>query len=342
MPTSPNILVAQPVHERRLAVVRGLAPGLATVDIRDPIGPGQRLPDDDLRDRTVLFTDHCPANVEVMTSLRWIQLGSAGYQQLAGLDLPEGIRVTNVSGVNDIPIAEWCLLMMLSSVRDFPQLLRRQGEHVYDRAAGFQAELRGRRVGIFGYGSIGREVARLAKAVGLDVWALSRSGFGARPLRYGAGWTEAGAIRPDREFGADELGEAFLRGLDFLVVTTPLTDATRGVIGTRELASLPAHAVVINPARAHVIDESALLAALHDGTIGGAALDSHYREPMPPGDPFWDAPRTTITPHVSGSTGSTHFVDRLWELFELNVGRYLAGEPLVNEINAADLAALPR
>lgn len=338
MPTSPNILVAQPVHERRLAVVRGLA----TVDVRDPIVPGQRLPDDDLRDRTVLFTDHCPANVEVMTSLRWIQLGSAGYQQLAGLELPEGIRVTNASGVNDIPIAEWCLLMMLSSVRDFPQILRRQAEHVYDRAARFQAELRGRRVGIFGYGSIGREVGRLARAVGLEVWALSRSGFGARPLRYGAGWTEAGAIRPDREFGAHELGEAFLRGLDFLVVTAPLTDATRGVIGARELASLPRHAVVINPARAHVIDESALLAALRDEAIGGAALDSHYREPMPPGDPFWDAPRTTITPHVSGSTGSTHFVDRLWELFELNVGRYLAGEPLFNEISAADLAALPR
>lgn len=333
VPEPFNALVAQPVHEEWLARVRAAAPG-AVIDLRDPIAPGERLPEAELCDRTVLFTDHPPANAAALTSLRWLQLGSAGYQQLAGVALPEGVRVTNAGGVNDIPIAEWCVLMMLTLGRRLPDALRDQDARRWIRADAYQAELRGRRVGIFGYGSIGREVARLSRGLGLEVWALSRGGFGPRPDRYGSAWTD-GAGSPDRGFEPADLAE-FLAGLDVLVVTAPLTDETRGTFGARELALLPSHAVLLNPARAHIVDEAALLDALRSGRLAGAALDSHYREPMPPDDPFWTAPNTVVTPHVSGSTGSPHFTERLWELFALNLDRFRSGEPLLNEVADRD------
>ncbi|TDD96771.1 D-2-hydroxyacid dehydrogenase [Jiangella asiatica] len=328
-----SVLVAMPVHDAWLARVRERLPG-GVVDCREPIRPGQRLPVAEIGERTVLFADHVPANAEDMPALRWIQLGSAGYQQLAGRQLAAGVRVTNASGVNDVPIAEWCVLMMLALARRLPDSLRDQAERRWDRDVSYQSELRGRRVGIFGYGSIGREVARLCRALGLEVWAVARSGVEPRPHRYHPD-DSLEEVRPDRGFAPAQL-DAFLRGLDVLAITSPLTPRTRGVFGARELALLPRHAVLLNPARAHVVDESALLAALRDGTLAGAALDSHYREPMPPDDPFWTAPNTIVTPHVSGSTGSTHFADRVWDLFARNLDRYRTGAPLLNEIDPAD------
>jgi phosphoglycerate dehydrogenase-like enzyme len=316
-----EVLVAQPVDPAGLRRVEELLPD-AVITRRGPIGPGETVPD--VGDVTVLFADNCPANVADLGSLRWIQLGSAGYRQLAGLGLDPRVRVTNASGVNDIPIAEWCVLMMLSFARDYPGMLRAQAGATYTRERVYQAELRGRRVGVFGYGSIGGEVARVCRALGLEVWALSR-----RTPRYSVpGPLPAG---PDRFFTPAELRE-FLAGLDFLVLTAPLTDETAGRFGAEELGWLPRHAVLLNPARAHLVDEQALLAALRDGTIAGAALDVHYREPMPPDDPFWTAPNTVLSPHVSGSTGSTYFLPRLWDLFADNVSRFAAGAPLRNEV----------
>lgn len=317
-----KILVAQPVDGGRLAEIQARLPK-AVIDCRDPLGPEDEV----ATDYMVLFSDRCPANVAELTSLRWIQLGSAGYEQIIGQPLAPDTLITNASGVNDIPIAEWCLLMMLSFARDFTDILDRQRAHQWDRDQRFQAELRGATVGILGYGNIGRQVASLSRAVGLRVWACSRSGVGTRPDRFLSVDCE-----PDRAFALDEL-PTFLAGLDYLVITAPLTDSTRGLLGTAELSALPTHAVLLNPARAGIVDEQALLDALHAGTLRGAALDSHYREPMAPDDPIWEAPRTVVTPHVSGSNG-THFLDRLWDLFGQNVDRFSAGRPLLNDITA--------
>jgi len=308
------VLIAQPADADGLALVRGLLPD---VECREPIAAGETVPD-----CRILFTDGPPANVADLPSLEWIQLGSAGYGQLAGLGLPSRVRVTNASGVNDIPIAEWCVLMMLSLSRDLPGQLADRAARRYARPPVYQSELRGRRVGIYGFGSIGREVARVSRALGLEVWTLNRS---------------SATPSADRHFGPDDLRE-FLSGLDFLVLAAPLTDQTRGRFGATELGWLPRHAMLLNPARAHLVDEAALLAALRAGTIAGAALDVHYREPLPPDDPFWTAPRTILTPHVSGSTGSTYFVPRLWALFTENVRRFTAGAPLLNEIARHEFA----
>jgi phosphoglycerate dehydrogenase-like enzyme len=330
-----HLLIAQPVDPSGLRRVRELLPG-AEIICWAPLPPGSKLPDDEIADCTIMFADHCPTNVDAMRALRWIQLGSAGYQQLSGLNLGPGVMVSNASGVNDVPIAEWCVLMMFSFGRGFPDMLRDQRERTWSREIRYQSELRGRRVGIFGYGSIGREVARLSRSLGLEVSALSRR-FGPRENRYGMPPEALAADDlPQRCFSPDELRD-FLRDLDFLVIASSLNHDTVGRFGATELGWLPKSAVVLNPARAHVIDETALLVALRDGTIAGAALDSHYREPMPQGDPFWSVPNAVITPHISGSTGSTHFVPRLWELFTRNLGRFLSSEPLLNEVPRQDI-----
>lgn len=331
-----RILVAQPLLDAGLDRVRRLAPH-TPVEVIEPFGPGTVLPEALARDTTVLFADWCPDNVAAMSRLGWMQLGSHGYSQLNGQSLPPGTTVTNGSGINDIPIAEWCVLMMLAFARDLPGLLAAQREHRWDRDARFQAELRGRRVGIFGYGNIGQELARLCRALGLEVWALSRFRPGGRELRYDPLDRPASAVPvPDRSFTPEQRDE-FLAGLDYLVVTTPVTSATRGWVDAAALRRLPAHAVLLNPARAGVVDEAALLAALRDGTIAGAALDDHYRQPMPPDDPFFDLPGVIVTSHISGSNSSTWFVERLWDLFARNLERHLAGERLLNVIARDDL-----
>ncbi|MCW3818894.1 D-2-hydroxyacid dehydrogenase [Micromonospora sp. DR5-3] len=330
-----HLLVAQPVDPSGLKRVRALLPG-AEIICRDPLAPGTTLPAAEIADCTIVFADHIPANIDAMRALRWIQLGSAGYQQLNGLGLGAGVRVSNASGVNDVPIAEWCVLMMLSFARGFPDMLRDQRGRTWSRDVRYQAELRGRRVGIFGYGSIGHEVARLSRSLGLEVWALSRR-FDPRADRDEVpSGAVAAASLPDRCFSPGELHD-FLQHLDFLVIAASLNHDTVGRFGTKELGWLPNSAVVLNPARAHIIDEAALLEALRDGTIAGAALDSHYREPMPQGDPFWSVPNAVVTPHISGSTGSTFFLPRLWELFTRNLDRFLSGDSLLNEVPPQEL-----
>lgn len=334
-----RVLVAVAADDERLAALRAAFPNCAFNRV-PPYPANTTLPAALLADPEILFADFPPANLDAMGSLRWIQLGSAGYAQLAGLPLKTmGVRVTNASGVNDVPIAEWCVLMMLAFARALPDLQRMQDERVWQRNARFQAELRGRRVGIIGYGNIGREAARLCRALGLEIWAMNRHPIGPTPHKYvlpGTGDPE-GAL-PHQRFTLRQMNE-FLPHLDYLILTAALNDQTRGLLGARELRKLPKTAVVLNPARAHLIDLAAFQQALRERWIAGAALDSHYREPLPPDDPIWDLPNIVITPHISGSTGSPYYGARLWDLFASNLGQYRAGQPLLNEISWGDLAA---
>ena len=290
MQAREHILIAQPDGERHLEALGVAAPGAQATEI-DPIQPGGEDISPELAAvTTVLFADHCPRNVAEMHQLRWVQLGSHGYSQLNGVQLHPDAVVTNASGVNDLPIAEWCIMMLLALGRKLPDMLAAQREHRWDRSPAFQAELRGRRVGILGFGNIGREVARHCLALGLEVWVMSRGGLHDRGERYDPLRRPAGDV-PDvaRVFTLDERAQ-FFAGLDALVITTPLTGRTRGLVDATALAQLPRHAVVLNPARAGVVDEYALIDALRNGRLGGAALDDHYRQPMPPDDPFWALP----------------------------------------------------
>jgi len=333
-----KVLVDVPVEKRALQALE--ATGKFKFDVIDPpeevarpLGP-QRI-----SDAEVLFCTFPPTNFEDMKAVKWVQISSTGYTQLFDHKLPErGIRATNGRGCFDVPIAEWNVAMMVNLARDMRLLFHNQDAAVWDRSAVFQREIRGMTVGIWGYGGIGRETARLARAMGLKVHVLARNGVGPRGDVYHVpGTSDPEGVLPDKVFRSGEELE-FLGGLDFLILGLPLTKQTEGLIGERELRALPDHAYVLNPARGPIIQEQALISALQEKWIAGAALDTHYHYPMPPEHPLWKMPNVIFTPHISGSSLSPSYLTHLWDIFSVNAERYAKGEALLNELTPEQLA----
>lgn len=332
-----NILIDMPVYEPALKVLQKIKEVNVTV-LPDPGVTSRSLPDEQIADCDILFCSVPPVNHGIMDRLKLVQISSAGYKQLLGQGLPERkIRACNALGVFDIPIGEWNIAMMINLARDMRSLIRNQESQVWDRHERFQWEVRGSVVGIWGYGGIGRETARLAKALGMTVHVLSRSKIGKRENIYCVpGTGDPSGILPDRVFLMDEK-EAFLRSVDFLIMAIPQTGSTEGIVDEPELRMLRSNTFLLNPARGPLIKEEALLKALSKGWIAGAALDTHYYYPMPPDHPFWYMPNVIMTPHISGSSASPHFLDRTWDIFLQNVERFLGNKPLLNELTTAQL-----
>lgn len=292
-----------------------------------------------IRDTHILFCTLPPANFSEMRSLELIQLTSAGYGQLYDLPLVErGVRACNGRGIFDTAIAEWNIAMMVNMIRDLRGMIRHQHAGIWDRSAIYQREIRGLVTGIWGYGGIGRETGRLAKAMGLTVHVMSRKGVGpSGPVYTVPGTGDPHGTLPDHVYSSGQEME-FLETLDFLVLSVPLCKTTAGIIGEKELQSLPRSAFVLNPARGPLIQEDALLTALRRGWIAGAALDAHYYYPMPADHPLWRFPNVIMTPHISGSDKSPHFIERAWDIFMQNVRRFITGQPLLNELTPSQLA----
>ena len=331
-----NILIDMPVHSEAMARLKSL-PGVS-VDTVEPKEEVRELPRSQIESVHLLFCTFPPRNLEDMRSLEFIQIASAGYGQLVHLGLDRrGIRACNGLGNFDVPIAEWNIAMMVNLTRDLRGMIRNQESGVWDRSAVFQKEIRGSVLGIWGYGGIGRETARLAKALGLQVHVMTRRGVNPRRDTYrveGTGDPE-GAL-PDKVFLAGQEIE-FLSGLDFLVLAMPLTTASEGILGEKELRALPRTAYLLNPARGPLVQEQALLKALREGWIAGAALDTHYAYPLPSDHPLWQFSNVILTPHVSGSAQSPRFLDRIWDIFVQNVERWLSGKPLLNALSIPQL-----
>ncbi|MCB0008927.1 MAG: D-2-hydroxyacid dehydrogenase [Anaerolineales bacterium] len=290
-------------------------------------------------DIQLMLSTHPPQNLAEMKSLAFWQIGSVGFTQIVGLGLSErGVHVSNARGVFDVPIGEWNIAMMINLARDLRGLIRNQEAGVWDPAARYQQGIYGATVGLWGYGGIGRETARLARALGMRVHVLSRSGVGPRDNVFVvAGTGDPAGLLPDKVYAPEQWRE-FLAELDFLILAMPLSPSTRGLIGPAQLAALPPHAFLLNPARGPIVQEDALLAALDNGQIAGAALDTHFYYPMPPDHPLWRYPNVIMTPHISGSSKNRDFVSRIWSIFNQNIDRLSAGQPLLNELTAAELA----
>lgn len=335
-----NIFIDTPIYEPDLSRLRAL-PGV-NVTIADPI-TDQRVvrSAEQLRDIDALFCADVPENLDDMISLKWIQITSSGFEHIISHDLPaRGVRASNARGVFDVPIAEWCIAMMVNLARDLPRMYRHQQAGHWDRGARFQAEIRGKTVGFWGYGGLARETARVAKALGLRVHVLARHGVGPqRDLYRVPGTGDPDGVLPDEVFDTERKQE-FLSGLDFLIIALPLNAGTRGLVTAEDLRALPESAFVLNPSRGPIIQEVALLQALKEGWIAGAALDTHYHYPMPPDHPLWAMENVIMTPHISGSTLGPRFPERVWDLFVNNVERVLRGEAPLNELAAEALKPL--
>lgn len=291
------------------------------------------MPADRLPGPEILLCKRPPRNLADLPNLRLIQISTVGYEHLRDFGFADRpVRVCNARGIFDTAIGEWCLAMMINLIRDLRGMLRNQQHAVWDRADHFQEEVRGRVVGLWGYGGIGRETARLAKMLGMTVHVMTRQGVRPRTNTFaepGSGDPE-GKL-PDRVFFPEQKRE-FLGELDFLVLALPHTRESDGLIGREELRLLSRQAFLLNPARGPIVQEEALLEALRTHRLAGAALDTHFCYPLPADHPLWRFPNVILTPHISGADRSRLFAPRIAELFAQNVERYLTGQPLLNEL----------
>ena len=279
----------------------------------------------------VLYTFTAIPDLTRVPRLRWVQLHSAGVNHM--LDTPlwaSDVTITTVSGIHAPTITEYVFMMMLAFAHRLPRMVYYQarGEWPSQRWRKFvPVELRGATVGVVGYGSIGREIGRLAHAFGMRVLG-ARRGADSGPARYELP-ALAGGDEPDRLYPPDQLLE-MLPECDYVVLTVPYIPATHHLIDQRALRAMKPTAVLINVARGSVVDEAALVHALREGWIAAAALDVFEEEPLPEDSPLWEMDNVIISPHVAGFT--PHYDDRATTLFAENLRRYLAGEPLLNQV----------
>jgi phosphoglycerate dehydrogenase-like enzyme len=267
--------------------------------------------------------------------LKWVQLLSAGADHAMEAFNSASIAMTTGSGIHATPIAEYTIASMLVYAHKFHLMIRAQLRHEWLRSGfpGTVEELRGKTLGVIGYGSIGRETARMAKALGMRVLALKRDPGNRRDEGWcPAGLGDADGVIPEKFYGPEQR-EEILRESDHLTVTLPLTEHTRKFIGVREIAAMRPGAYIVNIGRGEVIDENALTDALKTGKIGGAGLDVFEKEPLPKESPIWDLENVILTPHMSGANRG--YMDKACALFADNLRRFTAGQPLLNLVDPA-------
>lgn len=283
----------------------------------------------------ILYTGQVLPSPEQAPNLRWIQFHWAGVDH--AIDAPiltkPDLVATSLSGAAAPQMGEYILTMLLGLGHRFPDLMNHQNkaEWPQDRWKRFAPqELNRSIVGIVGYGSIGREVARLLRAFGSTVLASKRDLMHPEDTDYipeGLGDPRGELVH--RLYPSKALKSMF-KECDFVVITTPRTPETHDLIGAEEIAALKPSAFIIDTSRGGVVNHNALISALRENRIGGAALDVFPEEPLPADSPLWKLPNVIISPHISGNT--RYYNDRAAAMFAENLHRYLAGLPLYNRI----------
>ncbi|MBI5671586.1 MAG: D-2-hydroxyacid dehydrogenase [Chloroflexi bacterium] len=295
------------------------------------------VPDSAIAEAEVLYTLGYFPDPARAPRLRWIQMHTAGIDHALNQPImqAEDVEITTISGIHATPMAEYCLMMMLAFAYKLPTMLRLQAQAEWparQHSLFAPRELRGQTVGIVGYGSIGRELARLADSLGMTVLAAKRDVM--HPELPEDRYQEAGIGDPSGEIPArlypPEALSSMASECDFLVLITPLTGSTRHLIGEDVLNAMKKTAVLINVARGSVVDEKALISALAAGRIGGAALDVFEEEPLPATSPLWNMDNVIISPHVAGN--SSRYNEKAAALFAENLQRYIEKRPLLNRL----------
>jgi phosphoglycerate dehydrogenase-like enzyme len=289
------------------------------VDVWDRQALRAALPDADAAFAAFVDRDIVPS----LARLRWVQAPAAGVGHLLSDELiASPIVLTSARGVRARPIAEHVLAVALALARQLHTAMRYQATHTWSldelEASGRIRTLNGARMGLIGLGAIGIEVAAVASAFGMHVTALRK-----RVVRPAPPGVEA-VLAPER------LSE-LLAASDVVVLAAALTAETHQLIGRDALRHVKRGAFLVNVGRGGLIDDAAVIEALQDGRLGGAALDVFTREPLDPASPYWDLPTVIVTPHISG--GMEDYWTPLVALFAENLRRFARGEPLLNVVD---------
>jgi len=335
MSTSPiEVLVTVSFPEEIIEPLRHISPRLRlTVQ---PVRGAEDIPNDVWNRTEVLYTDRLLPPPAAVPNLRWIQFHYAGVDHAAGNPLlsKADLSITTLSGAAAPQVAEYAVMMMLALGHKIPDLHANQykADWPKDRWDRFRPmELRGSTVGIVGYGSIGREVARLLQPFDVKILAAKRDVM--RPVDDG--YMPAGLGDPEGDLFTRLYPITALKSMfklcDFVVVCVPLTPSTRNLIGEAELAALRPTAYLVDVSRGGIIQPQPLVAALQERKIGGAALDVFADEPLPATSPLWKMPNVLISPHISGI--SPFYAKRAITLFGENLTHYLSGTTLFNLYN---------
>ena len=336
MDESIEVLITLPFAEELMKKIANVSPRISMEKIvaRKP----EEINNEVWKRVEILYTNRVLPTPEQAPNLKWIQFHWAGFDH--ALEEPilqqDGLSVTSMSGSSAPQMAEHAVMMMLALGHHIPDVFTHQkrAEWPSGRWQLFSPlELRGSTVGIVGYGSIGRQIARLLQMFGSTVLAIKRD------IRHpeDTGYTIEGLGDPagdmvNRLYPPEALC-SMLGECDFVVITLPRTSATRGFLGAKELAAIKPGGYLVDISRGEIVDHNALIPLLRDRKIAGAALDVFPVEPLPADSPMWKLPNVIITPHIAGF--SPHYDERAVELFNQNLQRYIENLPLYNRLNMA-------
>ena len=326
-----EVLVTMPFSETQLDRLRAVSPELRVTCAEPATADYSRT--------EVLYAGAPPREVARASRLRWVQLHMAGVNALYDHPLytQSAITLTTTSGVHAATIAEYAITMLLALAHRVPTMVewQRRGGWPPDAQRWplfVPTEVRGATLGIIGYGSIGRELARIATtAFGMRVLACKRDPSRRQDTGYCApGTGDPDGRLPEAWFPPEKLHDLLARA-DVVVMAAPLTKETQAMLGAAELAAMKPSAYFINVGRGATVDEAALAAALRARRLAGAAIDVFAQEPPPDGHAFYALDNVIVSPHVSGFLPS--YDDRCAELFAENLRRFLAGAPLLNVVD---------
>jgi len=326
-----DVLIRYPLTEEQIDQLGAISPRL-----RFSFFPDEKIQDvpvDVLENTEILLTGKTLPPAEKVPSLRWVQFTYAGIDFVRDHPLikKENVIATTLSGAASPKVAEYAVMAMLALGHKLPSIIQYQEKKIWpsDRWDRFQPkELRGAVVGLLGYGSIAREIARLLKPFGATILATKNNLMNLEQTGYiPVGTGDRQGILYDRIYPPEAM-HSMLRECDFVIVTLPLTDETRDVIGAQELAQMRPSAYLIALGRGGQVNEDALVAALRKKKIAGAILDVFQTEPLPQDSPLWEIPRLVITPHIAGDTSL--YSELVFDLFKENLSRYLTGQKVLN------------